>query len=198
MKRIDEMTTPPEPSRFYRVPTVQMPMFGFLDIWPVIGPWHEDREMFGFEPYHVHLDVRFLTKAQQCFIERWITHVERDWVAEAQAMPLHWPQVSTDDGLVSFEEPPEIVYRRKKCQASGYAYRHRGKSAIVRLTESMQGARLGPKQICPHRDLPLGSIAHDSDGVITCPGHGLRWCAESGRLLGQRQTPDSSEAETRI
>jgi nitrite reductase/ring-hydroxylating ferredoxin subunit len=37
--------------------------------------------------------------------------------------------------------------------------------------------------ICPHKGIALGSVPA-VDGVITCPGHGLRICAASGEVLG--------------
>lgn len=33
---------------------------------------------------------------------------------------------------------------------------------------------------CPHRGFNLRLVSPDANGVITCPGHGLRWHAASG------------------
>ncbi len=38
--------------------------------------------------------------------------------------------------------------------------------------------------ICPHRKASLGSI-QPVDGIITCPLHGLRIDAASGKVLGE-------------
>ena len=36
---------------------------GYKNIWwPVIGPLHEDHEIIGFNDYHFHLDLRFISK----------------------------------------------------------------------------------------------------------------------------------------
>ena len=58
--------------------------------------------------------------------------------------------------------------------------------AVTQLNESFAGqqCRKGKRGfVCPHKLFPLGSV-QVVDGVITCPLHGLRIDAQSGRCLG--------------
>jgi hypothetical protein len=36
---------------------------------------------------------------------------------------------------------------------------------------------------CPHQRFNLGSLQPDAEGVLTCPGHGLRWNKDTGELV---------------
>ena len=44
----------------YRVPVAHGTWSGIEKQWVVLGPYHEDRELIGFEYDHFHLDPRFV------------------------------------------------------------------------------------------------------------------------------------------
>ena len=203
MQHVDRLTEPPTPGRFYLVPTVEMPWMDRLDIYPVIGPWHQDRDFFDFPFYHIHVDGRFLTLKQRYELESELigrsgianpsaSAIYFSWIDLCQAHPLHWPAVA---GKPRREDPPPIVYRRRKCQQASLDYRHHDKRSIQNLATAYAGSRLvegAHGWVCPHRGAHLGSIEPDGDGVVTCPLHGLRFCAKAGRAV---PIPESNSTE---
>ena len=185
MERIDDLREPPAVGRIYLVPTVRYRIYEYTADWPVIGPKHTDAEIIGFPHPHYHMDVRFVSKRHaECLVGRSLW-TARDIYMIAAAVPL---SIRVPGGGI--EPHPPIIYRRRKCIRAG---RHPERWAPwhVDLTNAYADASIvqtpaGP--VCPHKGAPLGSIAPDADGVITCPLHGLRFCAKSGRCLGN-ETP---------
>ena len=53
-----------------------------------------------------------------------------------------------------------------------------GESVV--LYRGMEGRVAAVEDYCPHRGAPLGSLVPDKHGIVTCPLHGLRWCASTG------------------
>ena len=52
--------------RFYKVPCISHPYLKYIcrnwgNLAPLIGTLHQDIEHIGFDPWHIHLDTRFLT-----------------------------------------------------------------------------------------------------------------------------------------
>lgn len=191
-ERVDEMTSPPIIGRYYLVPCVYVDhkiaegrgrWLGpqqervtepYRQIqtgwWPVIGPRHEDAGL-GFHPYHWHYDMRFLAAWQMQ--ER--TRNGNDLVR------IFGQPLSDYGGLIG----PE--YRRRKC-ARKMAVTNRLETLRDALLPHYQEATLkGPCMVCPHRGIPLASLP-TIDGVVTCPGHGLKFYAATGRLI-RGETP---------
>lgn len=188
IERADRQTAPLVEGRFYLVSTVRGSWFGKIADWPVIGPLHEDREIFNFPWVHYHVDGRFLPRRPE-------------WkVVETFSRPLHVG--STNSSL------PRPVLRPRKCIRAHVPYcisgagTYRDTRPIEALRERYAGHQCKHGKggwICPHRNAPLGSIApapdtiRDAAGpriglVITCPLHGLRIEAETGIVLPDRQT----------
>lgn len=183
LQRVDELTAPPEPGRFYLVPMIEHPWrWGRARWWPVLGPMHEDRQWIGFKPQHYHVDVRFFNTTQWRLLGRGGDEL-RDQKAAG------WP--------ISIYESPRWgvppVWRPARCERerAGFALpgaqrflAKTGKS-FPRLLAVFAGSRLRRDAdgiwVCPHKGLALGSCPVEPDGTIICPLHGLRWHADDGR-----------------
>ena len=164
--------------------------------WPVMGPAHSDSEIIRFEPVHWHVDFRFLNKTDRVSLVSRIfgTHdvfaVPISWVSpEGITVTCHdqdhdhiWGQVAVGD-LPHEGIPPESYMRtiRRKFMAHYPTYPPRI-PWLGSLENAYQGYRLKPGMVCPHKGADLTGIKPE-DGIITCPLHGLEWCAETGELV---------------
>jgi hypothetical protein len=171
IERVDRQTAPLVEGRFYLVPTIAAKWCGKFAVWPVIGPMHDDREIFNFELDHYHVDARFLPRR--------FRHPEL-----AFSHPLHrgWPY--TDDAAPL----PSPTLRRRLCALAHlgfevpYGVNPAPWKELCRAFAGQQCTAGKGGWICPHRKASLGSI-QAVDGIITCPLHGLRIDAATGRVL---------------
>lgn len=162
-----------EIGRWYRVPCVFGRMFDWERWWPVMGPKHEDAEFIGFFQQHYHVDWRFVPKR---FMPRG---------GNALAYPLHepspaqlaaWPTTRINLPL------PKPQARRAKCVRKLPPFPALRVPWLKQLEAAHAGCKLKPGLICPHRGIPLASLP-TIDGIVTCPGHGLRWNVTTGDLV---------------
>jgi Rieske [2Fe-2S] domain len=167
MERVDRLTTAVVQGRFYLVPTVWGEWNGRLANWPVIGPLHEDREFFNFTVEHYHIDPRFVRLSPE--------NRELTFARPLHAHPRGEPNVTL----------PAPIFHRKKCLHSWILYPYYGRVPIDQIQRHFAGTQcLSGKGgwICPHRKASLGSIV-PVDGVITCPLHGIKIDAATGKVL---------------
>jgi nitrite reductase/ring-hydroxylating ferredoxin subunit len=76
-----------------------------------------------------------------------------------------------------YDEDEKLMIARAKAIADGpTAY------AARRQVSLADGSSVSVPLVCPHQGLPL-TDEPDADGVITCPWHGYRFDATSGRCL---------------
>lgn len=178
IERADRQTSPLVEGRFYLVPTVRAKWFDKLTDWPVIGPLHEDREIFGFDQDHYHIDARFLPRTYR-----------RIYRVFQYALHAHYwaHHFAANEG-----KPPPVlpapVLLKRKCIRSHVPYDppwERAAVPIGTLRKAFAGHQCAAGKggwICPHRKASLGSI-QPVGGVITCPLHGLRIDAVDGKVL---------------
>lgn len=164
LQRVDRLKEPPVVGQFYLVPTVQGRWYdSFRTDWPIIGNKHNDVEFFDFHAKHFHIDYRF-ARLGKVMLERVTTS------------PLH-----THSGT-PLSKP---VLRRRKCLREQAIFD--GPSKIMTpFRKSFAGHQCATGKrgwVCPHRHVALGSTPA-INGVITCPLHGLRIDAETGKCLG--------------
>jgi nitrite reductase/ring-hydroxylating ferredoxin subunit len=176
VERIDRMTEAPVPGKFYLVPVVRAKWYWRTDEWPVIGPSHNDVEFLNFDKEHYHIDGRFLTKSQREYAHASLWH----WslADSVQRAPIEAPHNGGD--------LPAPTLKRRKCWMSDIEYVHGDKAQVQNIRKHFAGQHCAKGKsgwICPHRKAPLGSVAV-IDGVITCPLHGLRIDASTGKCLG--------------
>jgi len=143
---------------------------------PVIGPVHEDREIIGFPPHHVHVDVRFLSNAQVRLFCGWA----RFWSKEQSILVR---PVSLEEGGVPLAHEFKVI--SKRCHR---AMPHFPVSKATlwedKLRDSCRDCVLKDGLVCPHRGFPLAPFAEEHpEGVFAiCPGHGLCWNIRERRL----------------
>ena len=157
-----------EVGKFYMVPCVHGNLFWLDKVawWPVMGPFHEDREYIGFADRHYHLDMRFLqTRAYR--------QLSADDRGREFAIVLH------EHHSYSLSEP---VLRRMKCKRRMPDYPHWRVPWLRQLERAYADTPLKPGRVCPHKGANLSTMTPDKSGCVTCPLHGLRWNAETGRL----------------
>lgn len=169
LQRVDRLKEPPVIGQFYLVPTIWGRWYDTYAAWPVIGNRHEDAEFFGFSAEHFHIDYRF-------------ARVHKSWLRLVMSAPLH------DSFNVPTQKP---TLRRRKCLR--YQHVFDGPAKIMSPFRSsfagQQCAKGKRGWVCPHRHIALGSTPA-IDGIITCPLHGLRIEAETGKVCSRVTSAD--------
>lgn len=179
--------TIPEVGRFYMVPCARAMARNAMGRWvpmqnhrlartasggwlPVIGEVHEDREVIGFEPDHIHIDVRFVSLGPADPVEamaRPLTGLDF-WSVQAQVRRTRF----------------EFSRRRMLCKRPGQLFPKA--PWLPKLEQAHVGCRLSADGLCPHRGIPVAAGHQLPDGSMVCPGHGLRW-GQDGLLLRRRK-----------
>lgn len=162
LQRVDRLKEPPVVGLAYLVPTVFGQWHHLLRDWPVIGLKHDDIEHLNFAEVHYHLDTRFL-------------RVQESLLWNAPTTPLH------DRDQVKIGP---IKFKRLTCIREPVAFRAPSDFKVKFQTAfAEQQCGKGKRGwVCPHKHFPLGTIA-PIDGVVTCPLHGLRIDAATGKCL---------------
>jgi len=167
VKLLADLDHEPVVGEFYMVPTVSgVWNYRPARAWPVLLPGHTDAEIVNFPHFHYHLDTRFLPQ----FLE--------DSLYRATTAPLMTYERLNPGGL------PEPVLRRRRCQRRQYDMSWLPKKSgwPQELQKAFRRQTLKPGRVCPHKGICLKSQPV-VDGVVTCPGHGLRWNVETGKLV---------------
>lgn len=189
-EHITDLAAPPIVGRDYMVPCVEWEWSYFkARWWPVFLPLHEDQRFFRFPHQHFHVDPRFVAGNVLKSLADGL-RADEPWTT-FQAQPI-----STHRGPPAGEwvrDPGPVEWRRRRCKLSNVPYvlfgrvkndPERGPEAICRHYAGQTAHRNRAGWVCPHQHAALGSIAPDSQGVITCPLHGLRLRASDGLCLG--------------
>jgi hypothetical protein len=158
--------------KYYKVPCAITPpgrTWVGLKRLPLLGTVHEDRDVIGFQAWHIHIDSRFLPDSfgeGHGLLTRPLSLTIMNNVLD--------PLVDAALGVLRFRafraEPPEWP------QASW-----------TRVLEDLHADASAACGVCPHRRIPLTAGRDMGDGVRQCPGHGLCWDRE-GRLVRQEVT----------
>lgn len=165
----------PQVGRYYMVPCVRGVWIGKLGDWPVIGTLHRDAKFFDFDIDHYHIDLRFLRKRE------WPGHgYRRHRHTNVAGRPLSITPSCNADGL----PPPRLIKRR--CAVARFEmaeFRELTSKGQVALAAAFPEAIKGKHGwICPHQNFDMRNVT-PVDGAITCPMHGLRFCARTGKCL---------------
>ena len=166
------MKTEYEIGRYYSVPTVTGNLSSVRRDWPVFSDKHEDREIIGFPHMHYHIDWRFVSR-------RAIGEIGR----------YRWRRIEHLYGLVLHEGPmnednlPASVMRRRKYRGTFEDVLGAFPQAkwLDKLASTYATCRL-KNMTCPHRNISLANC-QVVNGIVTCPGHGLRWNVETGKVV---------------
>lgn len=173
--------------KFYDVPTVQCKFFGRDDIWPIIGPMHEDKEYIGFEYLHYHLDYRFFTQDQWQFIQRWTSNkIEKYGIGILLSEVIGETSIGYQSNPLDLKRYtlPKPIMRRRKYQREMPVFSHLSEIKWLQdLEDAYADKALLPSLICPHRGASLQGLPIDENGCVTCPLHQLRWNVKTGKLV---------------
>ena len=184
MDRVESLKSTPVVGRRYLVPCV----YGMSNThpthpvlwWPVFTPSHEDSKYFPryrnvwkgnrlvSEPYfeadpkaehHFHIDPRFVE--DDCYTGDELYHNKLHGVIIPRRVEVEYRD------LLCLREMPS-----RRLFDFGVAFIDDHKDKKIRAGK------------CPHKGVQLGSCPV-VDGVVTCPAHGLRFSAETGRCLSR-------------
>lgn len=171
--------------RRYPIKMVYGRLYTRLGWWPVLGELHEDKDIVGFKFLHFHIDWRFASAGQLKFLERRECGArERAWYG----VPLMLTE-RIGEGAHFTAGPRNYQTRvsRMTCKRDWLPYPHHRAGWQRRMKEAYADSCL-VRGICPHRGYDL---SHEPviDGVVTCPLHGLRFDAATGRALAPDIAP---------
>lgn len=182
--RVDRMTEAPVVGRWYMVPTVKATWNSEIKDWPVVGRIHNDMQFFNFPYKHYHVDGRFLTRRQQIAAAGFLEpgRLRERLARVCMGAPLQTNDIGCNPGGL-----PMPALMKKKCTIAAIIP---GTDVTKSPNWLAMAAHFAGRQcrhgkrgfICPHQGAALGAVAA-IDGVITCPLHGLRIDAASGRVL---------------
>ena len=186
-QRIDRITETPVVGRWYLVRALHYDRFrkGAM-AWPITGPKHTDVEFFNFDIEHYHLDVRFLT---QRHLRQIGTHYVAGEFGYAFSQPCQPVTEAWNSDTKKYDRRPmpTPTLTRMQCRRTTVEYPFADRKPVAEINAKYQGATAKLTErgwICPHRKVALGNQIPDAHGVITCPLHGLRIDAETGRCVG--------------
>jgi hypothetical protein len=164
--------------RRYMVPCISHPKlkdncFNWGKWIPLIGSLHQDIEHVGFEPWHIHVDNRFLTLS------------ENGYFSESRALgqvvtlsgPSEWKGLYGELYL-DISSNAALELRRLQCRRPVPPV-----FPEIKWAGALQRAHAGCRIVdglCPHRGIPIACGRHVGPGVRQCPGHGLAW-GDDGR-----------------
>ena len=197
----------------YRVPHVRGTWLGRHGPrwWPVNGPMHDDAEGIKFPFQHWHIDARFVPETMWRTAAREHQIPERAFYAgvlhitdldplghvrprdhlriEYGLKPWHQTRLQQTKAREYLKTLPRRSYLKpllRPCLRPYRAERQLRHLATKLYKAGYQAARIDlDKRICPHKGADLSRIP-ERDGMIHCPLHGLRFCAETGESIWDR------------
>jgi len=188
-ERIANLTTAPRIGWLYQVQCVFCDYAGAGEQWwPILGPLHDDLDYFKIEKSHYHFDARFLTARQM----RYLCKGYPCESASLIALCNNW-----DKGPA---EKLRRCYREMPTHPLSIASRWDGRtvhnSGLPAMEKAYKSHRLNVEHpVCPHRGFRLCGLPQ-TDGVVVCPGHGLAWNLNTGRMVS-RLAPAELPAKAR-
>ena len=191
------MTCPPLPEHLeigqrYKRPCIRTNWQNMGPLWlPVIGSIHSDPEHVQADFPHVHVDYRFLTPetreellkqmAEQHLIFK-IHPVHATPISSIWPEHLDAPIQLTDEGLDTIPENTWMAIQPHAYMGPYPEYPEHIVHWLRQLSAAYANHTL-VDALCPHQGTDLSGIDPDQHGVITCPLHGLKWSARTGRII---------------
>lgn len=185
IERVDQLREPVVVGRKYLVPGIVYPFFQPWRHenkkerwwwWPVLGPRHNDAEHLNFEPWHYHVDDRFIDRRH----ERRIRAIQY----RVDVEPIKLTIAGHPLNHRNYPDHPDIEWRVRVCRRDRMDHpvtdgSLKGQGAFAHLFAHYHGCEAPLNadgvRICPHKGAPLSSIAPDAQGFVTCPLHGLKF-----------------------
>lgn len=165
------MTEPPTVGRHYLVRCIKNRANGRW--YPVLGPAHADPDLAPIAGpaaamLHYHYDARFMRLGDVGISTR------RKMLARGLAV-----EAALLSAVHLVFSDTSLTFRRRRCLREMPP--HHAHLPTLEETHAADTLR-GACKVCPHRGIPLASLPA-VDGVVTCPGHGLRWNVATGALV---------------
>jgi hypothetical protein len=168
------------PGKMYSVPCISHPDVSRFSKWskgwgayvPLIGAFHEDAAVVGFDPWHIHVDQRFITYPPD------LDAMQQASLLGAVVTLSTWAHDPLD------ESPPTDHYAKLRSEAVLVVRRMMCRRAEppqfpeAKWREALEKAYSDCKLIdgrCPHRGIDIACGRQLRPGVRQCPGHGLAW-----------------------
>lgn len=169
--------------KFYMVQSVYAERWfeKFTGWVPVIGPKHEDAELINFPAEHWHVDWRFAGEHLVSALLKLRFNILEQC---DQRLLYAYPVQEFEQGMGGRNGRKivkEIGLRRMKCKREWPDFPRDRAVWQPRLMREFACTKMKNMR-CPHRGIPLDTVPA-VDGVITCPGHGLRWNITTGELV---------------
>ena len=195
---------PDEPvvGTFYRRPCVRAHWPKERIHWlPVLGPIHADREHIGADFEHLHVDYRFLNLAFRRHLDnliqdsgdiRCINSVYSTPISYVSPLGYADPVKLDKIHQMGIDPSSWMSVRPRKYQGPYPPYPLGYFPWLHDLNQAYAERTLIKGTICPHRGTDLSGITPDDAGVITCPLHGLRWLASTGKIVMPGPIPHPS------
>ena len=180
IKSISEVDFP-EIGKIYMVPGIKTHIGGKYMFLPILGTFHEDHEI-GNSEYHLHYDERFLTDKMDEFINYGgLQEIPVTGITDDDGVRLVYPEDANCYG--QFPTPEEFPFLCVKQFTDRSSIRPRWYHSLFVKMKRKNKDKLDLKcKKCPHKGFPLNGVI-PKDGILTCPGHLLKWDAETGELL---------------
>ena len=168
MKRVAELTEPPEVGVVYLVPHILAKLGDEVLTLPVLGPAHSDASFAAELGRHIHYDPRFLPDDHVL--------VEVDGLAPPQVAQVIAHKLLNDPEL---HELPALCLR----QMPEFPRRHPAAPWVPQLERDHRGCRVADGR-CPHAGTDGRSFPRRADGSWECI-HGLRWAADGSLVCDE-------------
>jgi len=169
MEKIDELDAPPKIGRYYLVPSGLTEYFGFRTErktwWPLRGPSHKDPPLRA-DFYHIHLDVRFLTKRQLHTVKQLYIFMSPGIYIENRDAPYN-TTLPTDELL-------RLDYRPMLCKRLDRRKNTPSAELIAKILYKTRPNMRMKKLKCPHKGYDLRTVP-EIKGCRTCPLHNLQF-----------------------
>jgi hypothetical protein len=164
--------------KYYMVPCAEWPYSQrkkhYPQFIPLLGTVHEDKDIIGFTPWHIHVDTRFLT----------MKLYQQEATALARPFSLTGAWLDTDTLLE--EASANLVLRKTKARRANPPEWPIPSSYWLPALESTYANASAACGVCPHRQIPLSAGRDMGNGVTQCPGHGLCW-DRNGKLIKNKK-----------
>ena len=179
--------------RRYARPCVRTEWHGGGLKWiPVVGTVHDDAEHIMADFLHIHVDFRFLCQRdRQRLLHQTLDEDDSGInpvfiVPISEVVPADIEKPITIAEAIRNDHPTEEwLSIRMRPYLGPYPTYPRDERIWwhAALTAAYAGSQLIDGRICPHQGTDLAGIPPDDDGTVTCPLHGLRWCARTGQII---------------
>jgi Rieske [2Fe-2S] domain len=176
-----------EAGKMYQVPCLTSPRFRRRSLnWtgtvPLLGTVHEDSDLVGFKPWHVHVDWRFVKPTKDKRFVNGESHDGNQYnLANVLTLSYEPLVYSSQDQDFTFWNDVTCEIKLKLCRfTTPYPWITPDDVPFrAKLQQHFQHCD-ATGGLCPHRGLPLSYARNMGNGRLQCPLHGLEFTTGQG------------------